>query len=63
MSFWQTYIEHQAVDKNSAMVANFKSKDLKLPKLKDFTILARNYPNRLKRQIAESLYKKENKPP
>ena len=53
--------EHQGADKNSAIVTNFKSKDLSPPEPKEFTILARNYPNRLKRRIAESLYIKENK--
>ena len=53
--------EHQGADKNSAIVTHFKTKNLSPPEPNEFTILARNYPNRLKRRIAESLYIKHNK--
>ena len=53
--------EHQGVDKNSAIVSNFTSKGLGPPENSEFRVLAKNYPNRLKRRIAESLYLKEEK--
>ena len=54
-------VEHQGRDKKSAIVINFQSKNLPPPQTGEFRILAKNYPNRLKRRIAESLYIKENK--
>ena len=54
-------VEHQGRDKKSAIVINFQSKNLAPPQTGEFRILAKNYPNRLKRRIAESLYIKENK--
>ena len=53
--------QHQGGDKQSAIVINFQTKNLPPPQAGEFRILAKNYPNRLKRRIAESLYIKENK--
>ena len=53
--------EHQGVDKNSAIVSNVISKGLGPPENSEFSVLAKNYPNRLKRRIAESLFLKEKK--
>ena len=54
--------EHQGIDKNSAINADHKLKGLPPPSPSEFNILAKNYNNRLKRRIAESLCIKENKP-
>ena len=53
--------EHLGSDKESAIVKNFLSKVIPPPSEEEFSILATNYPNRLKRKIAESLFVKENK--
>ena len=53
--------EHQGRDKQSAIVLNFQEKNLPPPSPSEFTILGRNYGNRLKRRIAESLFIKEKK--
>ena len=53
--------EHQGRDKNSAIVIDFTAKGLPPPSPSEFNILGRNYKNRLKRRIAESLFIKENK--
>ena len=53
--------EHRGSDKQSAIVINFKEKDLPPPSPSEFSILGRNYSNRLKRRIAESLFIKEKK--
>ena len=53
--------DHQGADPKSAIVLNFRKKGLPPPKPEEFTILARNYSNRLKRRIAESLFIKEKK--
>ena len=53
--------EHQGGDKESAIVKNFREKDIDPPLSTDFSILARNYTNRMKRKIAESLFVKEKK--
>ena len=53
--------EHQGGDKNSAIVIDCKARGLPPPSPSEFTILGRNYTNRLKRRIAESLFIKENK--
>ena len=54
--------EHQGRDKNSAIVIDFSAKGLAPPSPSEFNIIAKNYNNRLKRRIAESLCIKENKP-
>ena len=54
--------EHQGRDKASAIVVDFQAKGLPPPSPSEFTILGRNYTNRLKRRIAESLFIKEKKP-
>ena len=53
--------EHQGSDKQSAIVLNFQEKNLPPPSPSEFSILGRNYTNRLKRRIAESLFIKEKK--
>ena len=53
--------EHQGGDKSSAIVLDFREKSLSLPSPSEFTVLGRNYHNRIKRRIAESLFIKENK--
>ena len=53
--------EHQGSDKQSAIVINFQEKNLPPPSPSEFSILGRNYTNRLKRRIAESLFIKEKK--
>ena len=53
--------EHQGGDKNSAIVLDFQEKNLPPPSPSEFTILGRNYNNRIKRRIAESLIIKEKK--
>ena len=53
--------EHQGGDKESAIVKNFQGKDIDPPLSTEFSILARNYSNRMKRKIAESLFVKEKK--
>ena len=53
--------EHQGGDKNSAIVLDFQEKNLPPPSPSEFTILGRNYNNRIKRKIAESLIIKEKK--
>ena len=53
--------EHQRGDKNSAIVLDFQEKNLPPPSPSEFTILGRNYNNRIKRRIAESLIIKEKK--
>ena len=54
--------EHQGRDKESAIVIDFQAKGLPPPSPSEFTILGRNYNDRLKRRIAESLFIKEKKP-
>ena len=54
--------EHQGRDKASAIVVDFKAKGLPPPSPSEFTIVGRNYTDRLKRRIAESLFIKEKKP-
>ena len=51
--------EHRGLDKKSAIVINFKEKGLPPPSPSEFMVLGRNYSNRLKRRIAESLFIKE----
>ena len=53
--------EHQGRDKGSAIVKNCVENDIEPPSSDDFTILAKNYADRMKRRIAESLFMKENK--
>ena len=53
--------EHQRGDKNSAIVLDFQEKNLPPPSPSEFTILGRNYNNRIKKRIAESLIIKEKK--
>ena len=53
--------QHRGSDKKSAIVLNYQEKGLPPPSPSEFSILGRNYSNRLKRRIAESLYIKENK--
>ena len=53
--------QHQLTDKKSAIFINQTKKGLPPAQTTEFTILARNYSNRLKRRIAESLYAKEKK--
>ena len=53
--------EHQGTDKKSAIVLNCQEKGLPPPSPSEFNIIGRNYGNRLKRRIAESLYIKEKK--
>ena len=53
--------EHQGADKQSAIVINCREKNLPPPSPSEFTVIGRNYDNRLKRRIAESLYIKEKK--
>ena len=54
--------DHQGADPKSAIVINFRKKGLPPPKSEEFTLLARNYSNRLKKRIAESLLIKEKNP-
>ena len=54
--------EHKGTDKESAIVKHCKTTDSLPPSSDDFTVLGTNYPNRLKRKIAESLYIKHLKP-
>ena len=54
--------QHQRSDKESAIYQNYTNKNIDPPDPKDFSILAKNYNNRMKRRIAESLYIKEMKP-
>ena len=54
-------LEHQGWDKQSAIVINTNEKNLPPPSPSEFSIIGRNYANRLKRRIAESLYIKEKK--
>ena len=49
------------MDKQSATVINSNEKNLPPPSPSEFSIIGRNYANRLKRRIAESLYIKEKK--
>ena len=53
--------EHCGRDKGSAIVKNCEEIGIEPPTPDDFTILAKNYANRMKRRIAESLFLKENK--
>ena len=53
--------EHQGGDKSSAIVLDFREKGLPPPSPSEFTILGRNYNNRIKRRIAELLFVKEKK--
>ena len=53
--------EHQGRDKGSAIVTHFSKKGLPPPSPSEFRIIGRNYNNRLKRRMAESLFIKENK--
>ena len=59
--FGKRITEHQGRDKGSSIVGHFTKKGLPPPSPSEFRILARNYNNRLKRRIAESLFIKENK--
>ena len=59
--FGKRIVEHQGRDKQSAIVTHFLDKNLPPPSPSEFTIIGRNYGNRLKRRIAESLYIKEKK--
>ena len=54
--------QHQRSDKESAIYQNYTKKNIDPPDPKDFSILAKNYNNRMKRRIAESLFIKELKP-
>ena len=54
--------EHQGRDKGSAIVIDFTTKGQPPPSPSEFSILGRNYNNRLKRRIAESLFIREKKP-
>ena len=51
--------EYQGSDKESAIVNNFKEKDIDPPSMTEFSILTKNYNNRMKRKIAESLFVKD----
>ena len=51
--------QYQGDDKESAIFQDFKKKNVDPPAPSDFTILGKNYSNRLKRRIAESLFIKE----
>ena len=53
--------EHLGSDKESAIVKNFLIKGIPPRSEEEFSILATNYPNHLKRKTAESLFVKENK--
>ena len=53
--------EHQGSDKESAIVKNAIEKKIYPPTADEFSILARNYKNRMKRKIAESLIVKDKK--
>ena len=53
--------QHQGGDKGSSIVIDFKANNLAPPSPTEFTILAKNYTNRLKRRIAESLFIKDKK--
>ena len=53
--------QHIREDKESAIFKNFQDKNIDPPTQEDFSILGKNYTNRLKRRIAESLFLKENK--
>ena len=54
--------QHQRSDKEQAINQNYTKKNIDPPDPKDFSILAKNYNNRMKRRIAESLFIKELKP-
>ena len=53
--------QHQGGDKGSSVVIDFKANNLAPPSPTEFTILPKNYTNRLKRRIAESLFIKDKK--
>ena len=53
--------EHQGSDEESAIVKNAIGKKIDPPTADEFSILARNYKNRMKRKIAESLFVKDKK--
>ena len=53
--------EHIKTDKESAIYKNYHQKNIAPPSPSDFTIVGKNYENRLKRRIAESLFVKEKK--
>ena len=53
--------QHVKSDKESAIYENYTKKNIAPPTTSDFSILARNYENRLKRRMAESLFVKEKK--
>ena len=52
-------IGEHCVKKDSSIYKNFTAKGKPPPSESEFSILAKNYPNRLKRRIAESLFAKE----
>ena len=54
--------QHQRSDKESAIYQNYTKRNIDPPDPKDFSILAKNYNNRTKRRIAESLFIKEIRP-
>ena len=54
--------QHQRSDKESAIYQNYTNRNLDPPDPKDFSILGKNYNNRSKRRIAESLFIKEIRP-
>ena len=53
--------QHIKSDKESAIFENYHKKNIAPPTTSDFSVLARNYENRLKRRMAESLFVKEKK--
>ena len=59
--FGKRFKQHQCGDKGSSIVLDFKANNLAPPSPTEFTILAKNYNNRLKRRIAESLCIKDKK--
>ena len=54
--------QHQRSDKESAIYQNYTNRNIDPPDPKDFSILGKNYNNRTKRRIAESLFIKEIHP-
>ena len=54
--------QHQRDDEESAIFQNFNEKNIDPTDPTDFIILGKNYTNRVKRRIAESLFIKETKP-
>ena len=53
--------EHIRYDTESAIYKNYHQKNITPPTPSDFSVIGKNYENRLKRRIAESLFIKEKK--